>query len=436
MFKANTLSASAKSNFPADLAALGFHFTADGTLRNIETGKPFDFHHTNDERTNQMRKEAVQQAVREHVLQVLRAKYNIHEYYLTPENEVLKDKPESAHVPILMTEVSEIVNRRDVIVYVGEETQEMGIWAWRMLRDEGFLSKGTAIGLAEEAAGWGTTLKSFGETEHADYAGFQIQVEEVKGDPTPGLMILNPAELCYSPSLNKAMTLVAWNHRPALSDDGLDIPLDPASNSVPGHTTSSEHITTCINHILPQFIKPTDRTYIIGVGDNIPTLLENIDDDFNTNILGKSNEAIALVQPPIFDARKTLTCDGMPIYMATHARAWVDSREPVGDLVCGPGMERPDLNKPPIAEETEKAEDGEAEAEDGEIAAVQGFPVCCPYFSSGKADGMVETVFPMVMEKVMEWFFEVREAKVKAEGLSRGIASAAQRNKAASASRN
>jgi hypothetical protein len=180
MFQAHHSAAPADPTFPSDLASLGFEFTPDGTLLNISTGKVFDFYHTNNERINWIRKEAVQQAVRAHMLQILLNEHNVHEYYITADHHVHKDKPDGAHVPILMTEVSELLKKRDVIIVVGKEDQDMGIWAWRSMQGEKFLAKGTAVGLADELADWGTTLSSFGEVEHADYAGFEIEVEEVK----------------------------------------------------------------------------------------------------------------------------------------------------------------------------------------------------------------------------------------------------------------
>jgi hypothetical protein len=182
MFRAITRPAAAPADnpIPIGITGLGYHFTTTGQLLNTTTNEPFMFHGSSSERANYIRKDAVQQAVRTYVLDVLRKEHNILGYYLDADNNIHSTKPGSAHVPILMTEVSELVKKRDVVVYIGEGGQELGIWAWRMMRDEGFLSKGTAIGLVEELSGWGTTLSSFGEVEHARYGGFDIEVEEVK----------------------------------------------------------------------------------------------------------------------------------------------------------------------------------------------------------------------------------------------------------------
>jgi hypothetical protein len=210
--------------------------------------------------------------------------------------------------------------------------------------------------------------------------------------------------------------------------------LDPASNSVANHATPSEHIATCIKHILPQFIFPSTRTYIITMGDTIPPLLQHLSKVHRTGAAGTSNEAIALIAPPIFDAREVLIDNCMPTHMAARARAWVDSREKLGELVCVPPMERPDVSLKPRAEMTDEELEGKVEtvADESDMPKL---PVCCPYFSSGKADGIAETVWTEVMGKVMSWFWDVREDAVKAEGLSRGVASARRRKEAAGGSK-
>jgi hypothetical protein len=246
------------------------------------------------------------------------------------------------------------------------------------------------------------------------------------------------------------MTLTSWNNRSDINASEAVYELDPVSNSVPGltlpkpppkppantttgHTIPSDHINTVINHILPSLLNPTARTYIISVASSVTPTLQALNSTFTTNPLAVNNEATALIQPPIFDARDILTCACAPTHMAARARAWVDDKQDLGKLVCVTPMARPGFESQTPLESADEGYDGgdEGIGDDKIRAGDKGPPVCCPHFSSGKDDGVVEMVWPTVKDAVLGWFWDVREEAVKGEGLSRGIASAVERRKGA-----
>lgn len=139
--------------FAPDLEKLGFELR-DGAFVKKGSSPPeyFDFFHTDDDQTNERRKEAIHEAARAAVASELEKKYDIKQVYIASDGEVATIKPSEAHITLLATEVSKLRTKRDVIIVVGEEAagkQDAGIWAYRALMNEGGMEKGSAVGLAK-----------------------------------------------------------------------------------------------------------------------------------------------------------------------------------------------------------------------------------------------------------------------------------------------
>lgn len=119
--------------YPADLTKLGFKVTNEKQIVSIDGGVHFDFFHTDNHGSNEKRKEAVHESVRELVMMDL-MEFGVVEVFLGGEKgtEILGvgpgNKPEGVHVPILTTNPEELKKCRDVVVVVGEPNQDAGIW--------------------------------------------------------------------------------------------------------------------------------------------------------------------------------------------------------------------------------------------------------------------------------------------------------------------
>ena len=145
-------------DYPADLAKLGYKVNEEKQIVSISSeGHFFTFYHTSNPHANELRKEAMHESVRGLVIMEL-AELGVEQVYLGGEqgqeilSEGVKGKPKEKHVPILATKLEELKGKRDVVVVIGEPTEDVGIWAWRHLMKDGGIEGGSAVGLVKKLA--------------------------------------------------------------------------------------------------------------------------------------------------------------------------------------------------------------------------------------------------------------------------------------------
>ena len=124
--------------FVAKLEALGYKGNENGEFVEIANpSKHYTFLHSNNDRANVMRKEAMHTAVREEVKKEL-AEFGVKEIYLSGDEgtEIKVVKPAAKHISILASNLEELATKKDVVVVIQEHTQDPGIWAWRLVTRE------------------------------------------------------------------------------------------------------------------------------------------------------------------------------------------------------------------------------------------------------------------------------------------------------------
>lgn len=124
--------------YPKTLTGLGYNLDSTGHFKKVSDGTYFPYHNTSNERVNDLHREAMHHCARQ-VMKQAAAEYDVVEVYLGGEkgDEVFVVKPEGKHATILTTRVEELAKRRNVVVVVGEQTQDLGVWSWRSLMGEG-----------------------------------------------------------------------------------------------------------------------------------------------------------------------------------------------------------------------------------------------------------------------------------------------------------
>jgi hypothetical protein len=150
--------------YGADLEKLGYKVDENKQIVSIDRAHHFIYFFTSSDRANERRKEAMHDCARGLVKEEL-AELGVVEAFLGGEKgkEVLgvgpKEKPKAKHLPILVTEPEELRKKRDVIVVIGEPSEDVGIWAWRHLLTNGGIEGGSAVGLVKKLAvlGMGST---------------------------------------------------------------------------------------------------------------------------------------------------------------------------------------------------------------------------------------------------------------------------------------
>ena len=145
-------------DYPADLAKLGYEVNKEKQIVSISPEQHFfTFFHTSSVRANEIRKEAMHESVRGLVMMEL-ADLGVVQVYLGGDKgkEILgvgaEGKLKEKHLPILATKLEELKGKRDVVVVIGEPTEDLGIWAWRHLMTDGGIEGGSAVGLVKKLA--------------------------------------------------------------------------------------------------------------------------------------------------------------------------------------------------------------------------------------------------------------------------------------------
>ncbi len=135
--------------YPADLTKLGYKLTDNGEFVKISDpegeNKHFTFFITNNDRTNEVHKEAMHEAVREVIKGTLSSEFGVRELFLVGEagdEQAGGVKPKGKHMVVVTTDPETLKKKNDVIVVVGEPNQDMGIWAYRLLMREGGIDGG------------------------------------------------------------------------------------------------------------------------------------------------------------------------------------------------------------------------------------------------------------------------------------------------------
>ena len=148
------IAAPKEPEYSTDLAAFGYHKNEKGGFVESTTGEYFDFFHTDNDRVNDLRRGAYQECLRKEIAAELKEKYGITELFLTGADgtEISSSRPSGQNVSLLTTKVSERAQKRDIIIVIGESSQDCGVWAWRIVQREGGIDGGSITGLASKVA--------------------------------------------------------------------------------------------------------------------------------------------------------------------------------------------------------------------------------------------------------------------------------------------
>ncbi|KAI7139696.1 hypothetical protein D0869_14704 [Hortaea werneckii] len=335
-------------DFPADLHALGFKINEHGQFVKIDAPTTFfDFYHTDNERANEVRKERLHECVRQSVLSSL-ASQDVKQLYVFG-GSCSEAKPEGQHTSILTTQLEKLRTKQDVVVIINEHMQDLGIWAYRLLMREAGVDGGSAVGLMKKLQIWGANTFTENSLAGVSYLGSAVEKLKLDGASseldeammdrdTPGVIILNPGQLIYSPQLNKAMSQAEWLGRPkpnALSDH---YRIDDDHNRVPCHKTPEQHVATVFEHVIPTITREDVRLYVAGLSDGGEALLKFLDRKFHADPqddIGKLVEAIALIEPT-HDPKQLESVAFATFLAGRRCRAYVMSKEPKGSLVAVP----------------------------------------------------------------------------------------------------
>ncbi|CAI6335783.1 unnamed protein product [Periconia digitata] len=366
--------------YPADLEQLGF-FVDDSDaacIRNIQTPELyFDFHHTNNQRHNEVRSEAMRACMRQEVEERLIA-LGLHRLYFPKLTTI---KPAGPHMPILAPAIEALKQRKRVVVLIGDAVfSDLGILAYRELQREGGINGGSIVNFAK-------TLVSRNDPILQEHL-FKDRVG-VNNKLVPGLIVMNIAEQLYSHKHNRTLTVRGWETLPRKSTFHEAAAIDELENRVEGHRTEQEHIKTVFDKVInnPKYVAPDSEIYVIAIELGAAHMLEILNESFNQ--YGARIAAMAIINNYRF-SKEQITSKSLETFLHQRAREWKVS----GDPSKKPSelMELPQHYTSPSADQEYSA-------------------ALCPTFHGGETN-VPECIFTQatVQRAILDFFDEVAEA--------------------------
>lgn len=363
MYRRKGVNLPADPTFTADLKELGFEVNVHGQIVSIASPHQFyEYYYSPVEGVNEARKSALHEAIRKLVLSEL-ASLGVKQAFLSGENgtTITEDKPDGPHAVILTSDMALLKEKRDIIVVVNDHVQDLGIWSFRVLEKEGGIDQGSAVGLAKQLDNWPvsqtviTEMNEQGETANAATDAAAQDHQNVRSPPglrasdtdsakKPGLIILNPGQLLYSPSLNETMSHISWQvrHRASASLDAFEI--DDDYNRVLGHRKPDEHVETVMEHVLPNLVNTEAMLYPVGIRDGAESLLAWLDGKFSANPqdpIGMQIASLTVIEST--HSHKLIRSNMLKSFLASMGKAYVLSPLPKGKLIQSPA---PTLKSP------------------------------------------------------------------------------------------
>ena len=141
----HTLAAEKEFAKHKSLADFGYHFTGDGELRDIESGKGFEFKVKDDQRFNQKRYEMIGEFITEHVYELLEKEAKLHR--INVPLDAKEDQPQS----FIFASDDYKTNKDKLMVLIhGSGVVRAGQWARRLIINNN-LKCGTQLPYIERA---------------------------------------------------------------------------------------------------------------------------------------------------------------------------------------------------------------------------------------------------------------------------------------------
>ena len=146
------------------------------------------------------------------------------------------------HIPILMSR--DIENCDRVIIIFNEGTQDLGVWAWRVIGGQEGINAGSAV----DTVKYIQTLQS-----------------SPTNDAPPGIIIANPGQLYWWRHGKKAVSIRSWDAIPRRYGTDPSPRIDDVRNRVPGNENIDAHVEYIFEHVLPHYVNNEAKLSILAL---------------------------------------------------------------------------------------------------------------------------------------------------------------------------
>lgn len=249
--------------------------------------KAYVFRCTNNERVNEVRREAMQgktsnscriktdsiTACQREESEKRLAALGVTRLYFPALSTT---KPVGPHIPILASPPEILKKRKRVIVLINDSLQDLGILAYRQLHGELGVNGGSIVNFVKEVI------------KHSDIdatSKFEDIFEDGRGveddNDIPAIVAMNTGQLLYSYKHNQAMTLRSWSAMPRKSIVHDMIRIHEEENHVEGHRSPKDHIKSVFDNILcnSDRVASGAEVYVIAIENGTENLLNLLADD-------------------------------------------------------------------------------------------------------------------------------------------------------------
>lgn len=167
--------------------------------------------------------------------------------YLNITRLPLFASPTDPHVPIYTSPNLSTASR--VIVYFGEEMQDLGVFALRTI-SQSTISSGSALDFVSAIQSSSTAEKPI------------------------GVIIANMGQLLWYRRGKRAVTRATWAGLPRKNGVSQQLSIDPEKNRIPGNEDLAAHTKYIFEYVIAKMVNPVANLDIIGLGEGAEEVVD------------------------------------------------------------------------------------------------------------------------------------------------------------------
>ncbi|KAG8534275.1 uncharacterized protein KY384_001119 [Bacidia gigantensis] len=311
MFRLKSSSLPPDPEFPADLEKLGYQINEKDQIRSIKKpDQEFHYFISKNERVLEKQREAMDICIRNNLLP------RFHASGLHTTRLPLTTGPLDPHIPILTT--PNLSNAKRVILYIGENNQDLGILAYRIIGREG-LAKGSVLDFAAAAKDTGNRIGGRGDGDIWD-------------NNDTALVFANLGQLIWHRRGQKALSIRSWDALPRKTGVGAPLRLDAKENRVVGHENQTAHVAS-VFEFLKGAMAEGAKVDVVGLAEGAEEVLRYLDKAWE----GWKGKLGAMVTGMGYNFPLDLEVgdQGFKEWIGMRARTYIIHPDPVGIPLSG-----------------------------------------------------------------------------------------------------